>query len=188
MTPPVTLVTRDATLDNLSAADYRGIYDELRGRDAATGGYAVSLDKFVTLVTSAYSKAQWSKYHNGDTALTRQMRNELRAAVGLPVLPPTLEEVAGTLNPDALVVRVGDEAPHSVILLATQKSLSIGVNGTIWAKDTTEATEASVTKVTRSQRRRYVRPTATEAQEARRLAVRASWWAVIEAGLTALEG
>ena len=35
MTPvtPVTLVTRDATLDELSATDYRDIYDELRGRD-----------------------------------------------------------------------------------------------------------------------------------------------------------
>ena len=64
MTEPVTLVTRDATLDDLSTQDYRDIYDELREKDDRNGSYAVSLDKFVTLVSSQYSKAQWSKSKN----------------------------------------------------------------------------------------------------------------------------
>ena len=64
---PVTLITRDATLDDPSAADYRDIYDELCGRDPPSPAHAVSPDKFlVTIVTSAYSKAQWSSTHNGE--------------------------------------------------------------------------------------------------------------------------
>ena len=177
---PVTLVTKDATHDDLTDAAYSEIFAELR--------QAHSLAQLCQLLRSQFSRALWNKYERGEAPLSRQMRSELRVAVGLPPLPPTLEEVAATVNPDALVVKVGEEAPHSVVLVGTSKTALICVNGTIWAKDTTEATEASVTKVTRSQRRRYVRPTATEAQEARRLAVRASWWAVIEAGLTALEG
>ena len=100
---PVTLITRDATLDDLSAADYKDVYDELRGRDPVTGAYAVSLDKFVTMVTSAYSKAQWSKYHNGEATLTRTMRNELRRAVGLAPLPPTVADATAAASPDAAV-------------------------------------------------------------------------------------
>ena len=125
---PVTLVTRDASLDNLSVADYRDIYDELRARDAATGAYGVSLDKFVTLVTSAYSKAQWSKYHNGETALTRTMRNELRRAVGLPLLPPTVAEAAAAASPDAAVWQVGTGPAEHVIMVASPEPLTLHVN------------------------------------------------------------
>jgi hypothetical protein len=57
------------------------------------GKRVMSLDAFVTAVRSTFSKAQWSKYHNGQAPLNRTMRNELRTAVGLPLLPPTLAEV-----------------------------------------------------------------------------------------------
>lgn len=40
----VTQVTRNATLDDLSAQDYRDIYDELRRYDEQSGKFIVSLD------------------------------------------------------------------------------------------------------------------------------------------------
>ena len=191
MTPPVTLVTRDATLDNLSAADYRDIYDELRGRDAATGGYAVSLDKFVTLVTSAYSKAQWSKYHNGETALTRTMRNELRRAVGLPALPPTVAEATAQASPDAAVWQVGDGPAEHVIMVTTPEPITLHVNGAVSVASGArqQAAGDDVTEVTRTKRRRgYIaRPVANKTQDSRRQAIGATWRAIIDAGLDALE-
>lgn len=177
---PVTFVTQHATADSLSDADYRDIYEELRN-------VAGSLDKFVALTGSRYSKALWAKYHNGEASLNRTQRSELRVAVGLAALPYTVEEAAGTADPDALVVRIGDDKPHSIIMVATRKELEISVNGAITAKETQGAPIARVTSVTRRHRKHYVRPVATEAQEERRAATGVSWREVIEAGLTAVE-
>ena len=49
--------------------------------------------------------------------------------------------------------------------------------------------DSHVTEVTRkgAQRRHYARPTATEAQNNRRLALGAQWREIIDAGLAALE-
>ena len=191
MITPVTLVPRDASLDDLSVADYRDIYDELRARDAATGAYGVSLDKFVTLVTSAYSKAQWSKYHNGETTLTRTMRNELRRAVGLPLLPPTVAEAAAAASPDAAVWQVGTGPAEHVIMVASPEPLTLHVNGAVSAASGTAPCRQNgdVTEVTRTgrKRRQYTRPVATVTQNSRRLALGAGWREIIEAGLSALE-
>lgn len=176
---PVTVVTQNATHDDLADSDYGEIFAELREQH--------SLAQLCELLRSQYSRAMWNKYERGDAPLTRTMRNELRAAVGLPTLPPTLEEVAATIDPDALVVKVGDGTPRSVILVGTPKSLSIGVNGAIWAKDTTTQLDPPVTPATSSQRRRYHRPVATLEQERRKQALGVGWQAVIEAGLKALE-
>ncbi len=176
---PVTVVTQNATHDSMTDADYSEVFAELREQH--------SLAQLCTLLRSKFSRAQWNKYERGETALSRTMRNELRAAVGLPVLPPTLDEVAATVNPDALVVKVGSEAPHSVILVGIAESLTIGVNGCITALYTTEPLEAPVTSVTRALRKRYHRPVASEAQEARRVALDVSWQEIIQAGLTTLE-
>lgn len=176
---PVTVVTRNATQDGLTDSEYAEIFAELREQH--------SLAQLCELLRSQFSRALWNKYERGGMELTRQMRNELRAAVGLPVLPPTLEEVAATINPDALVVKVGDETPHSLILLGTSGSLTIGFNGTIVARYTTAPLDPLVTSVTRAQRRRYHRPVATEAQEGRKQALGVEWKDVIEAGLEALE-
>lgn len=188
---PVTLVTRDATLDELSAADYRDIYDELRGRDSVTGAYAVSLDKFVTMVTSTYSKAQWSKYHNGETAITRAMRNELRAAVGLVQLPPTVAEATAAASPDAAVWQIGDGPAEHVIMVTTPEPITLHVNGAVSVTSTPPpaALESHVTEVTRARRndRPCIRPVATPCQNSRRLALSASWRDVIDAGLAVLE-
>ena len=161
-------MTQHATADNLSDSDYRDIYDELRGRQGDSGAYTVSLDKFVALTSSRYSKALWAKYQSGEASLNRTQRSELRVAVGLAALPYTVEEAAGTADPDALVVRIGDDKPHSIIMVATRKELEISVNGAITAKETQGTPIARVTSVTRRHRKHYVRPVATEAQEERR--------------------
>lgn len=191
MTLPVTLVTRDATLDDLSTQDYRDIYDELRERDEAAGTYAVSLDKFVTLVSSQYSKAQWSKYHNGDTGLTRTMRNELRLCVGLKPLPPTVAEATSTASPDAAVWSVGDGPAEHVIMVTSTEPMTLHVNGAVTVSDPTaqSAGNAHVTAVTRTvaPRRYYARPVASETQNQRRVALGVKWAEIIERGLAALE-
>lgn len=195
MTQPVTLVTRDATLDDLSAADYRDIYDELRGRGTLPGQeYSVSLDRFVTLVTSQYSKAQWSKYHNGETQLTRAMRNELRRAMGLPQLPPTVAEATAGASPDAAVWSIGDGPAEHVIMVTTQEPLLLHVNGSVSSvsvasRPSITTQDAHVTGVThtKSQRRYCARPAASAAQNLRRAALGVKWTAVIDAGLKLLE-
>ena len=191
MTNHVTLVTRDATLDDLSAQDYRDIYDELREKDDCNGSYAVSLDKFVTLVTSSYSKAQWSKYHNGEAALTRTMRNELRRCVGLKLLPPTVAEATANASPDAAVWQVGEGAAETVILVTSTEPMLLHVNGavTVATAQPNTVENAHVTAVTRTvaPRRYYARPTASEAQNERRVALGVKWAEIIERGLSALE-
>ena len=188
---PVTLITRDATLDDLSAADYRDIYDELRGRDSVTGAYAVSLDKFVTIVTSAYSKAQWSKYHNGEVTLTRQMRNELRRAVGLTPLPLTVAEATAAASPDAAVWQIGQGPAEHVIMVTTPEPITLRVNGAVSVVEpaATTNTDSLVTEVTRARRndRPRIRTDVTPTQNSRRLALGAQWREIIDAGLTALE-
>jgi hypothetical protein len=190
MLQPV-MITKDATLDDLSTADYRDIYDELREKDDCNGSYAVSLDKFVTLVSSQYSKAQWSKYHNGETVLTRNMRNELRRCVGVPTLPPTVAEATATASPDAAVWQVGDGPADSVILVTGTEPLTLHVNGAVSVADPTAQMPRNSgyngqgsTKRSETYR---TRPTATKAQDARRSALGVKWAEIIERGLSALE-
>ena len=191
MVQPVICITRDATLDDLSTQDYRDIYDELRERDEAAGTYAVSLDKFVTLVTSSYSKAQWSKYHNGETTLTRTMRNELRLCVGLKPLPPTVAEATSTASPDAAVWQVGNGPAEHVIMVTTQEPMTLHVNGAVSVVGTEPQSQRDgvVTAVTRTKPPEpyRTRPTATEAQNRRRAALGVKWAQIIERGLAALE-
>jgi hypothetical protein len=191
MIQPVTLVTRDATLDDLSTQDYRDIYDELRERDECNSSYAVSLDKFVALVTSQYSKAQWSKYHNGEAALTRTMRNELRRCVGLKLLPPTVAEATATASPDAAVWSIGDGPAEHVIMVTSTEPMLLHVNGSVAVASpaTQMGQNDAVTAVTRTvaPRKYYARPTASETQNERRVALGVKWAEIIERGLSALE-
>lgn len=192
----ISLITRDATLDDLSAADYRDIYDELRGRDPVTGSYAVSLDKFVTLVTSQYSKAQWSKYHNGEATLTRTMRSELRRAVGLKPLPPTVAEATAAASPDAAVWQVGSGPADHVIMVAGYEPMTLHVNGAV-SVDSQRASISTlpfVTPVTQARKRarNAPRPFVSKRQEARQKALldkgkAANWNEIINRGLDALE-
>jgi hypothetical protein len=167
----VTLVTRDATLDDMRPVDYADAFAELR----QTAG---SLDKFIALVGSQYSKAQWNKFEHGELALTRQMRNDIRRGVGLPELPLTITEAVGAASPDAAVWSVGDGIPETVIMVAPGK-YDLHVNGSVTVRE-------AVTSVT-PKRTPVARPVASKAQDARRVAIGAKWQDVIEAGLKALE-
>ena len=179
MNHSATLLTKDATLDDLSASDYRDIFNELREK--------MSLDKLIALLHSQYSKAQWSKFeHHPDMVLTRTMRNELRSGVGLPTLPPTIEQAIGQASPDAAVWRVGEGTPEHLIMVGSEP-ITLHVNSGV----SVVAPEAHVTIVTAGQvrRKRYARPCVSESQNRRFLALPVrSWGDVIEAGLTVWEG
>lgn len=194
----VTVVTANAGQDGLTDADYREIYDEVRGFDAATGKYAVSLDEFVALVGSAYSKAAWSKYHRGELGLNRVMRSELRRAVGLPVLPLTVGEAVAGVDEDATVVRVGDAAGGAdlvrrVVLLAGSEPVTVSWNGTVsaWAgtvttQDLPAPVMRHVTPVTRQRKGVFVPAGVFDRVNARRIACGLSWAEVLEAAEGAL--
>lgn len=141
MTQSATLVTKDATLDDLSTGDYRDIYDELKaGR---------SFGAVVTLLDSQYSRAQWAKYDAGETPLNRIMRNELRVAMGKPPLPLTIAEATAQASPDAAVWSVGEGVPEHVIMVG-DTPVTLHVNGVV----STVAPDSHVTEVTRARRTR----------------------------------
>ncbi len=129
----VTVITRDGALDALHPDDYREIYDEIRQYDAATNRYGVSLDKFVALVESSYSKTTWWKWHQGELELTRTMRNELRRGVGMPPMNLTIAEAVAGVDENAEVVQVGGETPNRVVLVGTHEAITLHLNGTIAA-------------------------------------------------------
>lgn len=180
----VTLVTKDATLDDLSASDYRDIYTELRRLDMEPKE-RISFDRFIAMIGSQYSKAQWAKYDSGETSLNRTMRSELRVATGLPPLPPTVAEATAQASPDASVWNVGDGVPEHVIMVS-DSPVTLYVNGSVQ----TVAPESHVTEVTRARRIRKpcVRVWIPEAQNDRLLRIRdglgdLTWREVQDAGL-----
>lgn len=149
MEPVVTLVTRRAaSSDDLSAQDYRDIYDELRSK--------ASLDKFVSVIGSAVSKAWWSKYERSEAELTHDRRNELRTAVGLPTLPPTVTAVTAGIAPDATVYQVGDGTPDRVVMVGDQahEPLTMRLNGSLQILPADPPEITHVTPVTSPRRER----------------------------------
>ena len=57
MKQSVTLVTKDATLDNLSLSDYVDMVQDLRT--------TLSLEKLIQVLGSQYSKPLWAKVEEG---------------------------------------------------------------------------------------------------------------------------
>lgn len=171
-TYPVTQVTHNATLDDLTLLDYRDISEELRDggglkRIAAALGLPVEVGKPLSLSSFAkavanggpeFSKALWGKWFAGEpsatppvqpfTAINRAMRNQLRTAVGKPLLPPTIAEAIAVASPDAEVLRIGDEVPDRIIMLglADDAPLTIYANGAVTA--VTGVAKRGVTAVT----------------------------------------
>ncbi len=190
----VVLVTRDATLDTLSEQDYWDIYHfELRRWNEVEQKYDISGERLVEMIGSKFTKALWGKWgawHNspdlerGPCPLNRAMRNELRTAVGQPLLPPTVAEATANASPDASVWAVGDAPAEHVIMVGTTEGITLHVNGTVTVREI-----GHVTTVTRPQRTRkpIVRPVATPRQNERRLALGDSWDEVIEDGLALRE-
>jgi hypothetical protein len=182
MTTPVTLVTRDATLDNLSAGDYRDMVDELRGK--------MSIDKMIAALESQWSKALWAKVEHGEVAPNRSQRNELRRHFNRPPLPPTVAEATAQASPDAAVWQVGEGTPETVIMVTAARPLTLHVNGTVTAEEyaplpryATQDTPGQAKRV-----RRYVtRPTPSKTQVERFTRLSTTWRNVIDAGLSAME-
>jgi hypothetical protein len=119
-----TYTLRRAGSDDLTAADYRDIYDELRlGR---------SLRKLVFAAGAAEGRiAYWSRYErNPDAVPDLDGKNELRRLVGFPHLDaPAGDVVTAAVDPAAVVWQVGDGVADRVVLLATPGPLTIHVNG-----------------------------------------------------------
>jgi hypothetical protein len=184
MTPPiVSLLTRDATLDDLSATDYREMVIELRG--------SMSLDKLIAELRSQFSKPLWSQVEKGERPANRSQRNELRRHYAMPELPPTVAEATAQASPDAAVWQVGEGVPDHVIMVTTPEPLTIHVNGAVSIVADAADVPCNPTytpQATPKRQRRYIaRPYATEAQHGRFLALGTSWREVIDAGLTSLE-
>ena len=118
------ITLRPAGSDNLTASDYRDMFEELReGR---------SLRELVSEAGAAEGRiAYWSRYgRNPDAAPDLEGRNELRRLVGLPELaPPAGDVVTAAVDPAAAVWQVGAGAADRVVLLATPGPLTIHVNG-----------------------------------------------------------
>jgi hypothetical protein len=166
--PAVTTVTtRAVSADDLSESDYREIYTELREQ--------TTLRKFAEVIESQYSFAWWSKFEREVGQLTRPARQELRRAVGLPALPPTVDEAMAGVDPDATVYRVDDRQQTAddrrqadrVVLVAVRGPVSLNLNGDLevveCAPDGQER-DYVVTGVTRRRQRKGVsiRPTTWE--------------------------
>jgi hypothetical protein len=125
---PVTLLTAHAaSADQLSEADYRDIYTELRGKSC--------LDKFVVVIASQVSKAWWSQYERGKAKLTRERRNELRTGVGIAELPVLPSQAVAPLTADAKVWQVGATTPDRAIMVGADvhEPLVLYVNGDLRA-------------------------------------------------------
>lgn len=191
---PVTVVTADASQDRLGEQDYREIYDEVRGFDEATGKYGVSLDAFVELAHSEYSKAAWSKYHRGELELNRTMRNELRGAVGMTLLPPTIAEATASVDADATVVQVGGDTVRRVVMLGMDEPVTVHWNGTVSAwvgtagnTESGNASDSRVTGVTRDRKAVFVPARLFDRVNALRKESGLSWGEVLEAAEAALK-
>jgi len=118
------ITLRQPGSDNLTPADYREIFDELRANR--------SLRALVETAGAAESRiAYWSRYQRKPAAVPDLAgKNELRRLVGLPELDPPAGAVAAVhVDPAAAVWQVGDGAADRVVLLATPGPLTIHVNG-----------------------------------------------------------
>ena len=184
MIQPVTRITKDATLDDLSLSDYVDMVQDLRT--------TLSLEKLITVLGSQYSKPLWAKVEKGEAAPNRNQRNELRRYYGMPPLPQTVADAVGeNTSPDAGVWKVGEGVASSVIMVTTAEPITLHVNGAVSVADPAAKVPCNTGytgKVGRTeQRRHYARPTATETQNSRRVALSTSWREIIERGLSALE-
>jgi hypothetical protein len=113
------------------------------------------------------------------------MRNELRRAMALPLLPPTVADATAQASPDAAVWSVGEGVAEHVILVSSTP-VTLHVNGAVQTVVQTH----NVTGVTRGyiQRKRYFRPCMPESYRERLERLKTVSAAdVFEAGLRAYE-
>lgn len=145
MTHITAISTPDTRRDDLTEADYRDIYDELRGH--------LSLAEFVARAGSTVSRSWWSQYEAGGKRLSWERRNELRRAVCLSATATPAETAAAAVSENASVWRIGEGLADRVILVTpeAQTPLFLSVNGTVHIVDHSaqqNPVEAKVTPVT----------------------------------------
>lgn len=133
-----TITTTHQLPDDLTAADYRAIYEELRARS--------SLRNFATAIGSAVTHAWWGKYENSQAELTPARQNELRRAVGLPERPPPVVELLAPVAPTAIIYQVGAGPAGRVALLGADTPAEVTL--TFCGAACAIAPEAHVTGVT----------------------------------------
>lgn len=124
---PVTKITADATLDDLSLSDYRDMVIELR--------QTMSLDKMIAALGSEFSKPLWAQVEKGEKSPNRKQRNELRRLFNMPQLPPTVQESVSVASPDAAVWHVGEGVPDTVVMVSVSEPVTLRVNGTVTVCD-----------------------------------------------------
>lgn len=139
---PVTALANDP----LTEQDYRDIFTELREK--------MSLDRLVAQVGSRYSKAQWSKYERAQAPLTVTMRNELRCAVGMIELPPSVPTALAGVDPDGTVYQAGKNAPDAAFVWSTSEYTHI--DSKALSRLTTPPTRATVNRARVSEMPLYV--------------------------------
>lgn len=179
----IELLTKDATLDDLSTGEYHELFEEIR-YDSTLDKF-LSFDKFIEHIHSVYSKALWAKFSSGEIAPNRGMRNELRAARGLPLLPPTVAEVTATASPDSEVTKIGQGTPDRIVMIEYTEPVTIQVNDS--SVEIVENQPSKVVTSVTTKRKPMVRPVVSIEADSRRAAIGAKWADVIEAGLKALE-
>lgn len=111
--------------EDLTEAQYREIYDELRER--------CSLRQFADAIGSTVAHSWWSKYEHGEAVLNHERRNELRRAVGLPELPWTVAQALGNVSPNAAVWALGEQPAERVVLVGADQpqTLTMRLNGNL---------------------------------------------------------
>jgi hypothetical protein len=163
----VRLLTKDATFDDLAAADYWDLYQKYRAQSVSLSQFArdARLNDDKPEDNPYPSKAEWSRYDGGEPP-RRCIRNGLRKVAGLPLLPETVADtVAEHVSPDATVFFVGEGEVAEAVLLLGDITAYKGLGEGEGYADTTEAPTVDVPKGTRA-RRRYWRPCLTlESQE-----------------------
>lgn len=173
----VTLITQNAAnAETLSAQDYRDIYAELRTK--------CSLRAFAEAIHSGVSFAWWQQYEKDETrTLDWARRNELRAAVGLPLLPtPPAVAVSERLANNAVVYEVGTGIADRAVLIGD----GAGDNLTLRIEDNAVTVyDALVTPITGARTHRTDKGLRLSAQtykraSAARLARRQTWSELVD--------
>lgn len=101
-------LTRNAGVDSLSDQDYMDILEELLQTH--------TLRELVVVLKSQYSFGHWASMRKRERAILRPAKNELRVAMRLPPLPPTIAEAMAIVDENAEVYRTGQETPNRVHL------------------------------------------------------------------------
>ena len=136
----VTLVTKDASRDSLSDADYLNIIESLRG---PLFGYSWQR---IADETGYNSKAYWHQVAKGTRQLDDEARNALRRVTDgeLPEQPPSVTDVTQRMvHPDAEMLLVGTLEPGDRVrrvLLMAADNVTVYANGEVHAEPLQSAT------------------------------------------------